>query len=572
MQARRDLRSGRAWRSLPTGRGENMDEERASEHPAWPLRAVFLLALGAATGLAIHFLLDGETEGQHVGEPLRMSLAVALGVAGLVFAFTVERLRWTWSVAGALAAGAVTGFVAYWNGSGDEWGSSETWQFASSVFAVAVAAPLLQSARDSGRFRFDYRSVHGHAWGNVVLWCASWGFLAIVLLLLLLLGGLFDLIGLDLLRRLMDKPWFLWTILGGALGAAIGLLRDRDKILLLLQRVVMAVLSVLAPILAFGLVFFLLALPFTGLAPLWNETKSTTPILLTCIVGAIVLANAVIGNGPEEEAKARPLRWSAMALAGAILPLAIVAAVSTGLRIGQYGLTPERLWAAVFVGIALVCALAYVAALVIGRSGWAERVRRYNIVIAIGLCLLALVLALPIVPFGALSVSSQVARLESGRVTPQRFDWPALRFEFGPAGVRALERLRDQSANADIRARAAEALKAKNKWDLARPAEVEAREKAIGRLRILPAPTPLPPELAGAIKTRVYVGDKDMRALDDDLLPQGRDMERCARSCDGPPDEAEGGDRPDARGSDPRRGGIARGEAQAALHRRPACG
>jgi hypothetical protein len=490
-----------------------MDSERASEHPAWPLRAVFLLALGAATGLAIHFLIDGESAGQHLDDATRTSFAVALGVAGLLFAFTVERLRWTWSVAAAIAAGAVVGFVAYWNGSGNEWGSSETWQFASSLFAIGVAAPLFQSARDSGSLRFDYRSVHAHAWGNVVLWCAAWAFLAIVVLLLLLLGGLFDLIGLDLLRRLMEKSWFVWTVLGGALGAAVGLLRDRDRILLLLQRVVMAVLSVLAPILAFGLVFFLLALPFTGLAPLWNETKSTTPILLTCIVGAILLANAVIGNGPEEESKARPLRWSAMALGGAMLPLAIVAAVSTGLRIGQYGLTPERLWAAVFVGTALACALAYLAALVFGRSGWAERVRRYNIVIAIGLCLLALVLALPIVPFGALSVSDQVARLESGRVSPQHFDWPALRFDFGPAGVPALERLRAHGASPDIRRMAAEALKVTNRWDLAGPAEAEAREEAIGKLRILPAAVPLPRELAAAIKTRVYVGENSARTL-----------------------------------------------------------
>jgi hypothetical protein len=565
-----------------------MDSERASEHPAWPLRAVFLLALGAAIGLAIHFLIDGESSGQHLDDPLRMSIAVALGVAGLLFALTVERLRWTWSVAAAAAAGLVVGFVAYWNGSGNQWGSSETWQFASSLFAVGVAAPLLQSARDSGSLRFDYRSVHAHAWGNAVLWCAAWAFVAILFLLLILLGQLFDLIGLDLLRRLVQKGWFAWTVLGGALGAAIGMLRDRDRILLLLQRMVMTVLSVLAPILAFGLVFFVLALPFTGLAPLWNETKSTTPILLACVVGAILLANAVIGNGPEEESKARPLRWSAMALGAVMLPLAIVAAVSTASRIGQYGLTPERLWAAVFVGTAIACALAYLAALVFGRSRWAERVRRYNIVVAIGLCLLALLLALPIVPFGALSTNDQVGRLESGRVTADRFDWRALRFDFGPAGVRALERLRDRGASADIRHLAGETLKAKERWRFEAPETIRMRETALspsgpsrhgaaaartdpdaeaGHLFGRPdrAGRPLPPG-RGHRDPDPIRPLRHLPALLDRVLPQGRGMER-ARPGRREARRQENSGRPTSRGVPARAGGGARGEAPPSLRR-----
>jgi hypothetical protein len=39
-------------------------------------------------------------------------------------------------------------------------------------------------------------------------------------------------------------------------------------------------------------VLFVLALPFTGLNALWEATKSTTPILLFCVLGALVLANA----------------------------------------------------------------------------------------------------------------------------------------------------------------------------------------------------------------------------------------------------------------------------------------
>ena len=42
------------------------------------------------------------------------------------------------------------------------------------ALAVAIAAPLFQTARDEGRAHFPYKAVHGHAWTNVVIWFAAW--------------------------------------------------------------------------------------------------------------------------------------------------------------------------------------------------------------------------------------------------------------------------------------------------------------------------------------------------------------------------------------------------------------
>ncbi|NWM20069.1 DUF4153 domain-containing protein, partial [Escherichia coli] len=85
-------------------------------------------------------------------------------------------------------------------------------------------------------------------------------------------------------------------LIGLAFGSALGLLREHDAVVRLLQRVVATVLAVLAPVLAIGLGLFLLALPFTGLRALWDATQATTPLLLSCAVGGLILANAVIGN------------------------------------------------------------------------------------------------------------------------------------------------------------------------------------------------------------------------------------------------------------------------------------
>src|SRR4051812_9270392 len=365
-----------------------MDE--IDERSAWPLRALLLLALGALGGLVFHKLVEGAQPWQWTDDPLRLGAAAGLAAGGIAFAFTLERERWSWSVLFGLAVGLVVGSVTWRNGSGSAWGSNEGWQLFSALLAVTIAVPLFQNARDAGRPRLDYPALHAHAWTDALLWGASCAFVLITFLLAQLLGQLFALIGLHQLEDLLRKPWCWWMLSGGAFGAAVGLLRDRDRMLVLLQRVVTAIVAVLTPALAFGLVLFVLALPFTGLAPLWGETKQTTPILLFCVLNAFILVNATIGSAADEERLAPVLHYSALALAVVMLPLGLVAAVSIGKRIAQYGLTPDRLWAVTFVAIALACGLAYLATILLRRRLWAEGVRRSNIGLAIGICAVAL--------------------------------------------------------------------------------------------------------------------------------------------------------------------------------------
>jgi len=475
--------------------------DQRTEHEPWPMRAALLALLGALSGLAFDLLLRG-SGGVYwsVTESIpRLSLATFIATGGVLFAFTLERVRWTWSLAFAAGAAAVLAAIFYWNGSPQPRGDDDVWRAFAALLAIAIAAPLFQTMRDGGARRLPYGPVHAHAWANIILWGAAWAFVFITWLLANLLASLFQLIGIDLLHDLLGRSWFVWMLIGGTLGGAIGLLRDRDRIVGLLQRVATTILSMLAPVLAAGLVLFVLALPFTGLGRLWEQTRATTPILLACVFGAFVLANAVIGTAPDEEPKSRALRWSAMALGATMLPLAVVAAISTWLRVDQYGLTPERLWALVFVATALALALLYLYALVRGREGWAERVRPANIRLAIGICIVALVLATPLADFGAISTRSQVARLESGRVTPQRFDWRAMRFEFGPSGVAALERLRREGSARAIRQFAGAALRAENRWDVA-DADDNSGPPRPPAILVDPAGAQVTPQLLAAVR------------------------------------------------------------------------
>ena len=106
-----------------------------------------------------------------------------------------------------------------------------------------------------------------------------------------------------------------------------------------------------------------------------------------------------------------------------VLPLAILAALSMGERISQYGWTPERIWGVVAVAIAIVYGAAAWLAVYKGRADFDDPLRPIQTRLAIGLCGLALFLALPIVDFGSISARSQLARLDGSKVTAEEFDW-----------------------------------------------------------------------------------------------------------------------------------------------------
>lgn len=464
--------------------------EAEDRSPVWPLRPLLLAVLGFATGLAVHLLVGDLPDFKFT--PLLMAELTFITVSAGLIGFTVERRSWPVAVIFSVMAGAIAAAVVWWNGAPDQWSGGDGWRGVSLLLAIAIAAPLFQAARDEGRVRFPYISVHDHAWTNIVLWGASWAFVGVTIALAFLLSQLFHLIKLDFLKDLLEKDWFWRVLIGTAFGGGLGILREHDVVVQTLQRVMLTVLSVLAPVLAIGLIAFVLALPFTGLAPLW-EAGSATGILLACIVGSLILANSVIGNAPEEERRFPALRYGAMGLGIVMLPLGIIAAIAIGLRIGQYGFTPERLWALTFVILACAYGVAYLVSLVRGRLDWAAKVRPANLNLAFGTCAIALLLATPLVSFNAIATHDQVARLESGKLSPEKFDWRALAFEFGEPGRAALERLK-KSTNAAIRERAETASKADNRWEVA---EIQpTREELSKKLRVLPAGSaPLAPEL-----------------------------------------------------------------------------
>ncbi|WP_338424830.1 DUF4153 domain-containing protein [Sphingopyxis kveilinensis] len=464
--------------------------------PPWPLRPWIMAAICATAGLIFYLLVDHRY--QDALAPWRSALAAAVAVATLVFALGVELRRWHWALGFALLWGAILGLIAWQTAAYNLQGNPVEWPFWSGMLAVLVATPLFQTRRDVApdwRFwklwQMPYERLHGHAWTDAVIGAASLAFVGITFLLIVLIGQMFKLIGINLIFDLLNDEWFGWMLAGAAFGGAVGLLRERDKLVATLQRLVMIVLAVLAPVLAVALVLFLLSLAGTGLQKLWDSGFSTAALMLAAAAFAVLLANAVIGNGRDDRVNNPALRWAAPVLAVAVLPLAVIAVYSMGLRIGQYGWTPERIWGAIAAVIALAYGSGGLWAVVRGRRHFDNWLRPLQQVLAIGLMLFALFLALPIVDFGAISTRDQLARLKSGAVSAEQFDWAAMAFDFGPSGRAALAELARSPDK--TRADAAKAaLAAKNRWDLSGPQGAALLTPLAERLRVVPTNRPLP--------------------------------------------------------------------------------
>lgn len=464
--------------------------EPTVDQPEWPLRPWVLAGLLGLAGLSIHFASGGD--GPDTKDGWRAALTALLFFAPLAFAFTLERERWKEPLAFAAVVGLVMAGLAWRAVAGADDYAAPQYGFIAGLVATAIALPLFQSGFHRTRFATPYPLVHGHAWGDAISAAGSLAFTGASWLLLLVLSELFRLLKIDLLRDLMQEGWFGWAWSGAAFGAALGVLRNEAKILGTLQRVVMVVMSILGVPLAAGLAVFLVAMMVSGPEVLWEATRSATPVLLLCAAGAWLLANAIVRDSDAEASGNRLLRGAGLVLTLAVLPLTVFAAISLGTRVAQHGLSPERLWGSIAIAVACAYGLAWLVAVARGwkGGGWRENVRRANLHLAVAISGIALLLALPILDFGAISARNQLARLESGAVSAEDFDYAALRWDFGDAGRRALARL-EKGGNATVAKLAKEAREQTARvWrGYPTPAELD--------LRVLPAD----PALERMVKT-----------------------------------------------------------------------
>lgn len=335
------------------------------------------------------------------------------------------------------------------------------------------------------------------AWKAGVQLALSIGFTGAFWILLLLGAALFQVIGLSFLSNLIAEAWFFIPATTLMFAVAVHLTDVRDGLIRGVRSVALMLLSwllLLMTVLAAG---FLAALTFTGLEGLW-ETGSATALVLSAAAALIILINTAYQDGRADNLPPRILQWAVRLAAVLLTPLVVLAFWGLALRIGQHGLTPDRI-------IALACAI--IGAAYAGGYGfaalqpflrkdadWMQPLERTNVLTAGLAILVILALFSPVADPARLSVGDQVARLERGAVTPEQFDFRFLRFESGKAGEAALARL-TRSANPVI-ARSARNVSAMEH----RSDDVDfGSPNAVPKYEVVPAGAVLPADFAVAV-------------------------------------------------------------------------
>ncbi|MDE1712916.1 DUF4153 domain-containing protein, partial (plasmid) [Chromobacterium amazonense] len=207
------------------------------------------------------------------------------------------------------------------------------------------------------RWRASYPAYFDTAWKLGLQLMFSGLFVGVFWLILNLGAELFALVGMDGLRRLIGEAEFAIPASTLALSAGLHLSDARPGIIQGLRSLLLTLLSWLLPLLVLLIAAFLALLPFTGLDSLW-KTGHASALLLGASGLLIFLLNAAYQDGREQPG--RVIRLSLRAACLLLAPLQALAAYALALRVGQYGWSPDRVFAAwrPSASISIFCATA----------------------------------------------------------------------------------------------------------------------------------------------------------------------------------------------------------------------
>ncbi|MFN7111092.1 MAG: DUF4153 domain-containing protein [Brevundimonas sp.] len=495
--------------------------------------AIVRLTVGLLQGIVLYLLLratefhEGASWSQRHPDLFAPALLTALFLPAVLLSGVGKLRLWVY-VVWSLIAGAVLALLAWHDIARQADGAREA-TFPLFVFAAAalfIAHHLIVPADRERRLAASYPAYFDAAWMAGVQGVLSIGFAGAFWLLLLLGASLFKIIGLSFLSDLLQESWFSLPLTGLAFATAVHLTDVRDGLIRGVRTVALMLLSWLLLVITVLVGGFLLALPFTGLDGLW-QTGSATALVLSAAAALIVLINTAYQDGRPDHRPPVVLRYGVRVASALIAPLIGLAFWGLALRIGQHGLTPDRIIATACAVVGAVYGLGYLFAAV--RPGpWMKPLEPTNILAAVLSVALILALFSPIADPARLSVKDQVARLERGAVKPQAFDYDFLRFDSGKAGLAVLDRLtRSENPQVAQYAREARAKTSRYAFDLGDPAIAATTARKV-RLEPAPGQPPVPDSFTAQLGRlepvlRDCAGVAPCRTLSLDLNGDGRD-------------------------------------------------
>lgn len=409
------------------------------------------LALGLLQGLTLWMASESWPHGT-IWRSLCSALIVFVVVGGwqlqMLWGQLHEAGRWRLLLAAillpaALAAGLAVQFdQPRWYRLGETTGTLLLW---SQLALAYILTPFIQARDPAHRWRFDYSALYRHAWNNGLLLFMALVMLGVFWLLIWLWAGLFSMLGVDQFKQLFRSSGFVWAASAMVVAAGLRIGLERGQVIDALRNVLQAMCRFLLPMTVVILLLFVFFLPFTGLEPLW-ATRHATPILLALVFAHIALLNGVVQDGLQTAHYPRPLRLLADASSLCLPLLAGLALHALWLRIDQYGLTPDRVLAALLALVAMLHGPALIRAVLQRNPSWLGGLRQSNPTLALFAACLLVLMHVPVLSPLQLSAANQYQRLLDDEVPVERTDLGALRYQLGEPGRRYLQALRQQLA------------------------------------------------------------------------------------------------------------------------------
>ena len=399
-----------------------------------------LITIGGIAGLAHWAVFDLLGE---IGQFERLVLILGVGVASFFAALMMMLgpVRLGRAIAGAamlavLAAG-LTGWASLRFHAVEQFVDESKSLVAVVIMSIVLAPFIAAYLREPGGWR-RYPLLFDTTWESVLRYVAGILFTGLVWGLLHLCDTFLGLVGVTIIDDLIDLDPMPWVISGVALGLGLSVfyeLRDYISADLFVQ-----LLRLLMPIVLVVVVIFIVALPFRGLSGLLGGLSPAVTLAGVSLAG-VVLISAAVHGGAGGEVQHSGMRLAARALGVVIAVPAVLAVYAVMLRIGQYGLTPDRIAALVAALVILAYSASYAVLSLLGRD-WMGRLRQSNLMLA-GLVVLVSALWLtPVLNAERMSVTSQLERARAGAPADALPIWEMIH-DWGRAGERGVAVLRD---------------------------------------------------------------------------------------------------------------------------------
>ena len=359
--------------------------------------------------------------------------------------------------------------------------------------AVFLLIPFFQCRIAAWSWKFPYSEIFFQLCRNLFLLFQAAIVIAVFWGLLVTAGLLFDIVGLEKVPYMVFNPIIAVPLSSLSIAISISVAIKHPGIDSL-GRWILSVLAWLLPFFSVLSVVFILCLPYSGLKTLWSTGQASTLMLLLQF-GTLILANAAWLDGSKQAFKNKFVDLLAKISLLCLPVYTVLCIYSVGLRIAQYGLSTDRIQAMFLVVVTGIWGLGCAGAVLLRK--WPASIGKVNMASVIFMAVIVAMMNSPLLDPYRLAAFNQAKRLQTGKITPEEFDYLYTRFSLGRYGNQVLEELSKNGSDPVKRGVAsAMSLDASEYADylITNVPPVSIRREIISAARVLPEGSTLPDE------------------------------------------------------------------------------